>query len=76
VGGEFWQVVAGRTVAGLGGAGMSVLVSILITGSSTISTRFKSFTDDDQIWFLSLKLRPGGVMSMLLRLLLEAQVAR
>ncbi|KAN0099173.1 efflux pump antibiotic resistance protein [Hyaloscypha variabilis] len=28
---EFWQVVAGRMVAGLGGAGMKVLVSILIT---------------------------------------------
>jgi hypothetical protein len=26
-------VVAGRTVAGLGGAGMNVLVSILITGN-------------------------------------------
>ncbi|PMD17820.1 MFS general substrate transporter, partial [Hyaloscypha hepaticicola] len=31
VGQEFWQVVAGRTLAGLGGAGMNVLVSILIT---------------------------------------------
>jgi hypothetical protein len=29
---EFWQVVAGRTISGLGGAGMNVLVSILITG--------------------------------------------
>jgi hypothetical protein len=29
-------VVAGRTVAGLGGAGMNVLVSILITGSVTL----------------------------------------
>ena len=27
-----WQVIVGRIVAGVGGAGMTVIVSILITG--------------------------------------------
>lgn len=27
-----WHVIAGRVIAGVGGAGMSVIVSILITG--------------------------------------------
>ena len=29
-----WQAVAGRVVSGLGGAGMVVIVSVLITGES------------------------------------------
>jgi MFS family permease len=33
IAGEMWHVVAGRTIAGVGGAGMSVIVSILITGN-------------------------------------------
>ena len=31
-----WQVVAGRIISGIGAAGMSVIVSILITGLSSL----------------------------------------
>lgn len=31
---SMWQAVAGRVVSGLGGAGMVVIVSVLITGES------------------------------------------
>ncbi len=31
------QVIAGRAIGGIGGAGMTSLVSIIITGSCTIS---------------------------------------
>lgn len=29
-----WEVIAGRIVSGIGGAGMTVIVSILITGKA------------------------------------------
>ena len=36
-----WQVVLGRAVAGIGGAGMTSLVSVLITGEySFLLTRW------------------------------------
>jgi MFS family permease len=34
IGQTMWQVIAGRIVAGIGGAGMTVIVSVLITGKS------------------------------------------
>ena len=30
---ELWQVALGRAISGLGGAGMTSLVSVLITGN-------------------------------------------
>lgn len=32
IGQAMWQVIAGRIVSGIGAAGMTVIVSILITG--------------------------------------------
>jgi hypothetical protein len=39
VGNTMWQVIAGRVISGVGGAGMTVLVSILITGKQQIYVR-------------------------------------
>jgi hypothetical protein len=36
IGQEMWQVIAGRVVGGIGGSGMVALVSILITGESSL----------------------------------------
>ena len=33
IGQTMWQVIGGRVIAGLGAAGMTVIVSILITGT-------------------------------------------
>lgn len=32
IGQTYWQVLAGRAISGIGGAGMTALVSIIITG--------------------------------------------
>ena len=37
IGQSMWQVIAGRIISGLGAAGMTVIVSILITGASSMS---------------------------------------
>ena len=39
---SMWQAVAGRVVSGLGGAGMVVIVSVLITGQSWFFRRNSS----------------------------------
>lgn len=36
VGNTMWQVIVGRVISGVGGAGMTALVSILITGEQQI----------------------------------------
>ncbi len=49
-----WQVVLGRTLSGAGSAGMTVLVSILITGTTpkhTSPANYPLLTPSDKISF-------------------------
>lgn len=39
VGNTMWQVIVGRVISGVGGAGITVLVSILIIGRQQIHVR-------------------------------------
>ena len=36
IGQSMWQVIVGRIVSGLGAAGMTVIVSVLITGTWSV----------------------------------------
>ena len=76
----FWQVVIGRVIAGIGGAGMVAMVSVIITGAGSplrVSNRRGSISVSCvQISLPLTKSLPGEVMSMLWVLLDKASEVR
>lgn len=50
IGRAYGHVLAGRAISGIGGAGMTVLVSIIIAGVQPSLDRIYFYADDLQMW--------------------------
>lgn len=76
LGGSLQQVILGRLLAGVGGAGINCLVSIVIAGKLQYFDSNIVISNFIQIWYQSVKSHPGEVMSTSLRRLVEVWEAR